>query len=740
MLFINLLTVIYFACGLFLFLLAWLIVRENPRQKINRILSVLLFFAAIAPILAAFGFLLQNSPTINPESTTIQAIFFIWEFFFPQLFLFALVFPTQNKILKSHPRLYIFLYLPPAFHILLITVFANGDAIRNVVQPENLLPTLGIVLEPIRFLIGFLLTSFALLRDYHEAYFAFINVIYIVAALAIMHFSYAKMSGLRLRKQVRLVLWGLRVGTGLFAITFLLPEIFRIEVAQIQSHSLTVVGLTLGIGALTWAIIRHQFLEIQYIIRRGFIVTATSGLLAGAYLLLYGQINRLADLAFGENAMFVQTLLLIFTVIAFQPVLNLIELTVDRVFGKGIGDSRDAIQQLSREVLTLLDTGQLRDKVVNGLTESMLLEVVYLLLPESSRNYSTPTPAGPDKSFLVPSDSEITKLLADQQRPVYVNELFPHQAKQEMITMAMQLRIHLFIPLHHRDRLLGILAVGRKITRTDYSHEELGSLSLLADQLAISLENIQLYLAKLEKERYEKEVAVAKEIQQLLLPQKLPKHARYELCGLNIPSYEIGGDYYDFVEISDSQLGIAIGDVSGKGIPGAIMMSNLQAVFRANALRNASPKSVVTHVNKHLASSISPEKFVTFLYGVLDVRSGKFTFTNAGHNYPMLCRNGEIASIVGADLIVGVRPDCEYKQQVIKIKSGDLLVFYTDGITEAFGENEKLFGEQRLMNLLQKNSALPVENLMDKVLQDVSHYTGSEQFIDDLTLVLIRLR
>lgn len=740
MLFTNLLTIIYIACGLFLFLLAWLIVRENPRQTINRILSVLLFFAAIAPILAAFGFLIQKSPSINPASTTIQSIFFIWEFFFPQLFLFALVFPTQNKILKSHPRLYILLYLPPAFHLLLISLFANGDTIRNIVQPENLLPTLGIVFEPIRLLISFFLTSFALLREYHEAYFAFINIIYIAAALAIMHFSYAKLTSMRLRKQVKLVLWGFRVSTGLFAIAFLLPEILRIEVAQSQSHTLTIIGLVLGIGALTWAIIQHQFLEIQYIIRRGFIVSATSGLLAGAYLLLYGQVNRLAALAFGENAMFVQALLLIFTVIAFQPVLNLIELTVGRLFGKGIGDSRDAIQQLSREVLTLLETDQLREKVVNGLTESMLLEVVYLLLPETSRNYSTPTPSGPDKSFHCLSESEIAKLLAEEKRPLYINELFPHQANQEFMTMALQLRIYLFIPLCHRDRLLGILAIGRKITHTDYSQEELGLLSLLSDQLAISLENIQLYLTKLEKERFEKEVAVAKEIQQLLLPQKLPKHARYELCALNIPSQAIGGDYYDFVEISDSQLGIAIGDVSGKGIPGAILMSNLQAVFRANALQNASPKSVVSQVNNHLASSISPEKFVTFLYGVLDVRSGKFIFTNAGHNYPILFRNGKIETIIGADLIVGVRPNCDYTQQTTKMKAGDLLVFYTDGITEAFSENGNLFGEQRLMNLLKENSAMPVENLMEIILHDVSSYTGSKQFMDDLTLVLLRLR
>ncbi|MFQ5628472.1 MAG: SpoIIE family protein phosphatase [bacterium] len=739
MLFTNLLTIIYFACGIFSFLLAWLIVRENPRQTVNRILSVLLFFAAFAPILTAFGFLIESSESISPDSQTLKATFIIWEFFFPQLFLFSLVFPTQNRVLKSHPRIYIPLYLPPAFHILLVSLFESGEQITTLIETENILPILGIIFEPIRLMIGFFLYIFSLLRDYHTVYFGVINILYIGAALAVMHYSYRRMSSFRLRKQVKLVLWGIRVSTGLYAIAFLLPEILRIDVTWWQSHLLTATGLMLGISAITWAIIRHQFLEIQYVIRRGFIVSATSGLLAGGYLLFYGQVNRIAQMAFAENALFVQALLLIFTVIAFQPLLNLIEWAVDRLFGKRLGDSRVALQQLSREVLTLLDTNQLRERIVNGLSESMLLEVVYLLLPEKDRHYATPTPGEKHQSYELPDGSELVKILAAEQRPVYVNEMLQHVSQEDYLNTTMRLRVHLFIPLCHRGRLLGILALGRKITHTTFSYEEQNLLSLLADQVAISLENIQLYLEKLENERYEKEIAVAKEIQQLLLPQEVPQNTKYELCALNIPSREIGGDYYDFVEISDDLLGIAIGDVSGKGIPGAILMSNLQAVFRASALHNSSPKNVVRQVNNHLALSVSSEKFVTFLYGVLDIRHRKFIFTNAGHNFPFLYRHRKVETVTGADLIVGVRPDCEYQQQTLKLKSGDVMLFYTDGITEAIDSNESLFGEKRLMYLLQQNGDAPVKNLVETISQDVRDYTGNAQFIDDLTIVLLRI-
>ncbi|MCB9509061.1 MAG: SpoIIE family protein phosphatase [Deferribacteres bacterium] len=736
----NLLTVIYFACGIFLFLLAWLIVRENPRQTINRILSVLLFFAAIATVLTAFGFLIEESTSINLDRTTLNIAFIAWQLFFPQLFLFALVFPSQSKILKSHPRLYIPLYLPPVIHMLLLSVFDSSAGIVGLIDTKNLLPALGIIFEPVRLVIGFFLYALSLLREYHSEYFGFVNLLYIGAALMIMHISYARITSPRLRSQIRLVLWGVRVSTGLYAISFLLPEILRIEMVWWHPHVLTVIGLILGIIAITWAIIRHQFLEIQYIIRRGFIVSATSGLLAGGYLLFYGQVNRLARLVFNDNASLVQALLLIFTVIAFQPVLNLVEWAVDRLFGKGLGDSQAALRQLSHEVLTLLDPVQLRERIVNGLSESMLLEVVYLLLPSRNDDFEAPAATETGKAYSLPRHSDAVSILYEERRPVYVSELFLQKKDDELFRETLRQRVHLLVPLCHRGRLLGVLAIGRKITHTSFSYEEMNLLSLLADQVAITLENIQLAVEKLEKERYEKEVAVAREIQQLLLPQCLPESAAFEVAALNIPSREIGGDFYDFVEISDNLTGLAIGDVSGKGIPGAILMSNLQAVFRANAMQNTAPQTVVSKVNDHLASSISPEKFVTFFYGIFDTRKQIFAFTNAGHNFPLLYRKQSVEMVPGADLIVGVRPHSEYRQQKLKVRTGDVLLLYTDGITEALDDAESLYGEKRLSEFLQQNGHLPANEIIQKLHTDLINYTGQTQFSDDLTIVLFRVK
>lgn len=728
-------TILYFACGAYLFLLAWLIIRENPRQPLSRSLGILLFFAAIASIFAAFGFLLAEQDISSAILTRLEAVFVIWEFFFPQLFVFALRFPTLHRLLETQRGLLLLLYLPPICHILLLSLFQDGSEISELFDPANLLPMLGIFLEPVRLTLKFFLNALSLLRDYHEAYFAVVNLLYVVSAIATMHLGYTKIRSPQLRQQVRLVIWGFRVGAGFYALAFLLPEILRIQIVWWQAHLLALLGLLLGIGALSWAIIRYRFLEIQYIIRRGFIVSVASALLAGLYLLLFSQVNRLATLALGANATLVQAALLLLTVLGFQPVLNIIEFTVDRLFGKGLGESRQAVQALGREILTIQDPGRLREKVVNGLSESMLLEVVYLFLPDQTSSLT----AGSATTFSLAAESPVVHELLQQRRPVYTVDLLSQHPDPELGRNLSRLRILLLFPVCHREKLHGVLAVGRKITHTAFSGDELSLLLLLCDQIAISLENFQLYKEKLDKERLEKELAVAEEIQRMLLPQCLPSIPGLEIAAFNRPSRQVGGDYYDFLPLHNDRLGLAIGDVVGKGIPGALLMSNLQAAFRAYAMQEIPPREVVARINNHLVATTAAEKFVTFLYGILDVRRRQFMYTNGGHNYPLLVRDTGIQVLDKVDLVTGVRRDHKYRQETIKLNSGELLVFYTDGITEAHGSSHELYGEQRFQETLQRHRQLPVAEIINRVYEDVVAHCGNTNLVDDFTLIVARI-
>ncbi|RMD93087.1 MAG: GAF domain-containing protein, partial [Calditrichaeota bacterium] len=458
------------------------------------------------------------------------------------------------------------------------------------------------------------------------------------------------------------------------------------------------------------------------------------------YLYLYNTAKRIAGSILGQNTGLIDILFLLIAMIAFQPLLNFFETLLDRFFYRHGVDLRTSLQELSQEVLTIFDMNQLREKIVNALSETLLVEAVYLMLPAGNDRLETELPERPGEKAVLGTAGEFARFMKNEKRPALIGDILARLGDENERRNLRRMRSYLLVPLLHRDNLLGLLVLGRKINYAAFSYEEMNLLQRLADQLAISLENIQLYQEKLEMQRIEEEIGVAQEIQRTLLPREWPQSPDFEICAMNIPSKEVGGDFYDFVRFGEDRLGIAIGDVSGKGIPGAILMSNLQAAFRAYAFRYPSPKRVVSQVNDHLALTTSPEKYVTFFYGVLEAKKRRFTFTNAGHNYPLLCREGCIMPIEEGDLIVGVRPGVEYRQRSLKLKPGDLILFYTDGLTEAFDKNEAFFGEERLVEMLKKHYTAPVEVLQKSIYHEVVNFCNNTSLHDDFTLVILRVK
>ena len=737
---LNAILTVDLTTGILLLLLGLLIFRERPRQRVNQITASMLFFAAAGPVLASVGLVLEISPQAAEATDVVHRVFVIWEFFFPQLVFFALVFPREGKLLQSHPRLPTLLYLPQLYHLGLLLLFDHPDQIRYLIRPETLLSQLGPLFEPVRIGIRLILDATATLYEYHEAFFLLINLLYVTIAVVVLHLNRSRMEGSRLQKQIQLIIWGIRFTAVFYVIAFVIPKFFFLGVSIWQAYTLTSLGLLIGAGTITWAIIRYHFLDIQFILRRGFIFSITSGILVAAYLFLYSEIKNLAAGTSLAQARLIEVLFLVIAIIAFQPMLNFFESVVDRIFYRHAGDYRKLLQDLSQEVLTILDTEELRGKIVNALTETLLVEAVHLWLPAGD-HFETLIWGRPEETVRLPKKGDIVSVLSRERRPMLSTEILARINDPTETRDLLQLGIELLLPLFHRNEMLGLLTLGPKITRTPFSYEELTMLTLLADQLAISLENIQLYQEKLEKQRIEEEMKVAREIQQSLLTRELPRGPNFELYALNIPSREIGGDYFDVIRLEENRIGIAIGDVSGKGIPGAILMANLQAAFRAYALRYASPRVVVSQVNDHLAYTTSAEKYVTFFYGILECKKRKFTFTNAGHNYPLLCRKDQVYEIQDSNLIVGVKPGMTYHQKTIKLQPGDLLLFYTDGVTEAFNHaNETFFGEHELKQFLKSHAHLHIEQLPSLIYEKVRCFTNKETLEDDLTIILLRIK
>ncbi|MBU1699652.1 MAG: SpoIIE family protein phosphatase [Candidatus Eisenbacteria bacterium] len=267
------------------------------------------------------------------------------------------------------------------------------------------------------------------------------------------------------------------------------------------------------------------------------------------------------------------------------------------------------------------------------------------------------------------------------------------------------------------------------------------------------------------RERLERELQMAREIQERLLPHDSPTISGFEVTGISLPSLQVGGDYFDFLTQGDGRLGIAIGDVSGKGIPAALLMSNLQASLQGQVIHPSSVGEIVNRVNDLMVHSTHSQRFVTFFYGVLDINSCTFTSTNAGHNPPILLRaDGAVEYLEKGGLLIGMLPGQAYQQETVSIKPGDVLVLYTDGVTEAEGpvpgdddptgktppgkippeeiEDEKtmdnMFGEERLLQVIRQSSHLPVAGIREAILKAVLEHAAGVPQSDDVTMVIIK--
>ena len=335
-------------------------------------------------------------------------------------------------------------------------------------------------------------------------------------------------------------------------------------------------------------------------------------------------------------------------------------------------------------------------------------------------------------------------LTVKENRPILVEDVEDTHVPVDRET-ARRIGIRSFVtaPLRTGDRQIGVLfadrsSAGERVTELD---ERL--LMGFADHAAIAIENARLYAEALDKKRLEEEVAVAGRIQGHLLPSTIPEVEGFEVTGISRPSRVVSGDYYDAVTDDEGRLWLALGDVSGKGMPAALTMATLRALFLAEMERDQSLSQAMTRISEGLFHATAPEVFATFCFGVLDPVARTFTFVNAGHPYPVLARaDGTVCDVEGAaGLPAGMDPmltqTVPCTEQRVDLAPGDVLVVYSDGVAEAGAGNEDMFGEERLRAIVSERREDGAQAVQDAICQAVDEFMADAPADDDLTLVVI---
>ncbi|MCI0512064.1 SpoIIE family protein phosphatase [candidate division KSB1 bacterium] len=732
---ISFIAVFYLTAGILLLFLGLIIARENLRQRTNWMLGLLLFFAAVGSTMNACGLLIQPGQI---DSLVVKRVFVAWEFFFPQLLLLALFFPRPCVRTRLH-RLIWLIFLPQLLHLLLILMFQSSEEILLLNSVFDL-PLFEEWLQPLALLGTLLVNLGAYFFEIHDTLFTLVNCCYVVLALGIMLRNYRSTGEQALPGQNKLVLGGIIASVGLYTLAFLFPKIFQVHLNTMVPHLLTMLALSVGMSALAWAIIRYQFLDIQFFIRKSIIFSMGSALLIGCYLLLYNYTKEHFAQPLRFQLPIFEIIFLIFAAVFFQPILSFLENLVEKYFVKSSIDYQDILHDLSQDILSISTLEQLNQKIVNPLKETFLLESVYLILQKSPGNFSLEGVASENNFNLLRNHPLIEQLLKSNT-PVSMEAIDLELAQPPDLLPLRKLKVALLVPLVHRGDLDGILCLGRKLTHADFTTEEKTLLSILATQIAIAFENSKLYQEKLAKRHIDEEMSIAREIQRMLLPQQFPREARFEISAINIPSQEIGGDYYDFIQFDSQHVGLAIGDIAGKGIPGSLLMSNLQATFRAAAQISQDPSAVMNLINKQITRTTTPEKYATFFYGIFNAEKYLLTYTNAGHNLPLIIRADQTINLLKeSDLIIGVDEHVNYRQTQIRLRPGDFLICYTDGVTEALNSQLIEFGEERFYKLLLHENWSSAQELRNYIYETVHEYMlGTKQY-DDLTLVILMVK
>jgi sigma-B regulation protein RsbU (phosphoserine phosphatase) len=273
-----------------------------------------------------------------------------------------------------------------------------------------------------------------------------------------------------------------------------------------------------------------------------------------------------------------------------------------------------------------------------------------------------------------------------------------------------------------------------------FSNDDIKFLDLLSLDACLAIENSRLFKEAVEKERLEKELEVAASIQKMILPKTIPQVEGFEIAGMNIPTKQVGGDYFDVIPLPGGKVALVIADATGKGVPAALLISTLQACLRAYLESNLRLEELMLRVNRVIFRNSTDNKFISFFIGILDPSSKKLEIVNAGHNPPLIARNCNLINLPNTGVLLGCFESAEFVRKDYLLESNDVLVMFTDGITEANNAKGETYGDERLEKMIIENCNMTAHKLKDAIYKDVKLFEGGAEQTDDITMLIVKVK
>ncbi|MEP6768874.1 MAG: SpoIIE family protein phosphatase [Acidobacteriota bacterium] len=709
---------LFFFIGLFVF-------RRRPEDRAARIffllcvLFLLFFVCRLRP--ASYWWidnLVQNTGTVSL-------------FLLPAVFLhFFLIFPRPKEFHFAQPDEWT-REPPPRWKVRLETFLSASPGLFYVLYAIPPIVFLYDVFRQLRgdkvsILSGAPLSSWALLGDY------------LILGLASLAHSAFTLPDARERRQAFHVFVGTILGTLPYLLLgIVLPSAFNTDEYVFYG----IVPMILIPLTFAYAIVRFQMLNIRFVVRRTFLYAATTAILFGFYAVAIAGSNALfARSRPGSSAAFNFGFFLVVLPL-FEFVRRKIQIPLDKLFFRDKLDYQSALLEMSEAITGELDLGKIADYLTASVAGTMRLEKASIWL----RDVDGFLERRGRREDRVPPSAIVRRILRQEGKPLRVEDLsvyFADPDSEDFRTRLVQESFRMVVPLVYRDRLMGILALKEKLSGERFDREDESLLSTLANQAALAIETALLHDEMTRQAELKRDLEIARDIQTSLLPRTLPIVDGFSFFGGSIPAKVVGGDFYDFIPFDDHQLGIVIGDVSGKSVPASLLMVASKEIVYSRALTTRDPGTLFQESNRRIYS-IKRRMFVSLGYFLLDPRAMSLRYSIGGQPLPILIRSGDGGPRLMAPpehrLPLGAFREVPYDTMEMFLKRGDLIFFYTDGFSEAMDPAMNPFGEERLMDSLAAYASKPLGEIAQGILSDIrGHVSGAEQY-DDMTFLFLRV-
>jgi len=566
------------------------------------------------------------------------------------------------------------------------------------------------------------------------------------------------------RRRLKILYYGAAAGLAPFFILVLISIVRGKDVGQDLPRWIILASfciLLLFPISLAYVVIVHRAVDLRILIRQGtkYAFARQSinilRLLLGIWLALSLQ-DFFAHPGHQRNVDIVRIFGILAIFFAFRFRLSKrLQQTIDQRFFREAYSTEQLLSELSDEARNFTEVAPLIKTIAQRLGDTLHIDriAVFLRTGDTFRlQLATGTSLLPSTAeiFALPAASTTIATLSRAKTPANVYRDDPSSwlvdATDAERNALADLSTELLVPLPGRNRLAGVIALGPKRSEEPYTRTDRQLLQTIASQTGLALENAEL-LENLtteitQRERISREIEIAREVQERLFPQNYPNVAGIDLAGFCRPAQAVGGDYYDFFVLDDGRLALALGDISGKGISAALLMASLRASLRSIAsLQQSDLATLIHHVNNLVYESSTTNRYATFFYAEYNPATCLLTYVNAGHNPPYILRGAQAIPLQATGTVIGLLPDAEYAQATIPMHSGDILLAFTDGISEAMNHEEEEWGEDRMIAtaqtfLDQPDCTVTAQKLLNCILEAADKFTSGAPQHDDMTLLV----